>query len=123
MRKRPMKDLFEVLIPHFEKVEFLEKEYCFPVYIETKEFFEGGVIEINSKTSSQFISSILMVAPLAKNDVTIKIKDLKEDQLQSSKNEGSFSPSRNNTSQNKINHNNHNNHNNHSNSNHLHLHS
>jgi 3-phosphoshikimate 1-carboxyvinyltransferase len=42
-----------------------------PVFVEGG--LEGGVVEIPGNISSQFISGLLLVAPLAKQDITIKL--------------------------------------------------
>ena len=47
---------------------------CPPVTIHANGI-SGGTAEISGQISSQFLSSLLMMAPLAANDVTIKIKD------------------------------------------------
>ena len=47
---------------------------CPPVTINAKGI-AGGETEISGQISSQFLSAMLMMAPLAKGDITIKIKD------------------------------------------------
>jgi 3-phosphoshikimate 1-carboxyvinyltransferase len=47
---------------------------CPPVIINAKGI-RGGTAEISGQISSQFLSALLMMSPLAEGDVTIKIKD------------------------------------------------
>jgi len=47
---------------------------CPPVTIHARGI-EGGVASISGKMSSQFLSALLMAAPLAKGDIKISIKD------------------------------------------------
>ncbi|MFN9954664.1 MAG: 3-phosphoshikimate 1-carboxyvinyltransferase, partial [bacterium] len=46
--------------------------YSIPFTIHGKGQLQGGEIEIDASLSSQFISSLLLVAPATKNGLTIK---------------------------------------------------
>jgi 3-phosphoshikimate 1-carboxyvinyltransferase len=74
MRERPIFDLVLALKSLGVKITYLKKEGFPPIKIE------GGIINknevlISGKISSQFISSLLMIGPLIKGGLLIKIKD------------------------------------------------
>ena len=73
MRERPIKDLVDGLLQLGVDVSCSDTG-CPPVTINAKGI-KGGTAEISGQISSQFLSAMLMTAPLAKGDVTIKIKD------------------------------------------------
>jgi pentafunctional AROM polypeptide len=78
MRERPVGDLLDALrLQEFTTIEFLEKPDCLPIKVTSKGF-EGGEIYINSKKSSQFVSSILMAAPYAMKPVRLVLADIAE---------------------------------------------
>lgn len=67
MKERPIKSLCDTIIKLGAKIEYLEKEGFPPIKIITTGIL-GDSIEIDGSLSSQYISSILMVAPfLSKN--------------------------------------------------------
>ncbi|KAL9129326.1 MAG: hypothetical protein Q9217_002197 [Psora testacea] len=55
--------------------EDLEKKYghCLPLRIQASGGMEGGDISLDAKESSQYVSSILMCAPRAKQPVTLRM--------------------------------------------------
>lgn len=73
MRERPIKDLVDGMKQLGVDITCSDTG-CPPVKIEAKGI-QGGTAEISGQISSQFLSAMLMTAPLAKGDVTIKIKD------------------------------------------------
>ena len=73
MRERPIIDLVDGLLQLGVDVKCSDTG-CPPVVINAKGI-SGGTAEISGKISSQFLSALLMTAPLAKEDITIKIKD------------------------------------------------
>ena len=73
MKERPIKELVEVLRKIGAKIDYMEKEGFPPLRIIGTEL-EGGKVEINGDVSSQFISSILLIAPTLKNGIELKIK-------------------------------------------------
>ena len=78
MKERPMVDLLDSISGQKGvQIEFLEKKGHFPFALQS-EGFHGGRIEVNSKVSSQFVTSILLSAPYATNPVTLVLKDVKE---------------------------------------------
>eukprot|EP00187_Rhodella_violacea_P001430 CAMPEP_0174900680 /NCGR_PEP_ID=MMETSP0167-20121228/32227_1 /TAXON_ID=38298 /ORGANISM="Rhodella maculata, Strain CCMP736" /LENGTH=486 /DNA_ID=CAMNT_0016142147 /DNA_START=11 /DNA_END=1471 /DNA_ORIENTATION=+ len=73
MRERPIQDLVSALKPLGVDVVCSDTG-CPPVTIKASGI-KGGVTTVSGKISSQYLSALLMAAPLAKEDVTIKITD------------------------------------------------
>jgi 3-phosphoshikimate 1-carboxyvinyltransferase len=76
--KRPVKDLVDTLKQLGAQITYLEQEGFPPVRIKQSVILNGSrnlpkQITINGSTSSQFISAVLMIAPLIKN-IAINIK-------------------------------------------------
>ncbi|CAN8061830.1 unnamed protein product [Agarophyton chilense] len=74
MRERPIADLVDALKQLGADVECSDTG-CPPVVIRNKDGLPGGEAYVSGKISSQYLSALLMTAPLAKKDVTIMIKD------------------------------------------------
>ena len=72
MKERPIRKLVDVLRKMEANVEYLETEGFPPLKILGKEL-KGGEIEIDGTISSQFISSILLIAPTLDKGLTINI--------------------------------------------------
>ena len=75
MKERPIKELVSVLRKMGAKIEYLENEGFPPLKIIGTDL-EGGKIEIDGGISSQFITSILLIAPIFKDGIQIKIPSL-----------------------------------------------
>jgi 3-phosphoshikimate 1-carboxyvinyltransferase len=78
MKKRPMKPLFDALSEMGASFEFLEEDGFLPV----KVIGNGGTckdVTMDISKSTQFLSALLMVAPLTKNGLRIKITSKKKD--------------------------------------------
>ena len=73
IKERPIKELVNSLQELGVKIEYLEKEDFPPLKIIGTEI-DGGEIEIDGTISSQFISSLLLIAPNLKNGLILKIK-------------------------------------------------
>ncbi len=73
MRERPIIDLVDGLKQLGVDIT-CSPTGCPPVNINANGI-NGGTAEISGQISSQFLSAMLMTAPLSKGDVTIKIKD------------------------------------------------
>ena len=73
MKERPIKELVNSLQELGVKIEYLEREDFPPLKIIGTEI-DGGEIEIDGTISSQFISSLLLIAPNLKNGLILKIK-------------------------------------------------
>ena len=72
MKERPIGHLVDALHQAGAKVEYLENENFPPLKIFGTGL-KGGTVEIDGSISSQFLTAFLMSAPLAQDDVTIKI--------------------------------------------------
>ncbi|KAL5365301.1 Shikimate dehydrogenase [Aspergillus floccosus] len=73
MKQRPIGDLVDALTANGASVEYLEKKGSLPLKIGAGGGFAGGRINLAAKVSSQFVSSLLMCAPYAKEPVTLKL--------------------------------------------------
>lgn len=72
--ERPIKGLVDALLPLGVKINYLSKAGFPP--IEVLSNLSGGQTYLNGDISSQYFSSILMSAPYAKENITIKTKNL-----------------------------------------------
>ncbi len=73
LKNRPIGILVTALNELGVKIEYLEKEGFPPIKIHGTKL-EGGNIEISGSISSQFISSLLLIAPTLPNGLNIKLK-------------------------------------------------
>lgn len=73
MQVRPIGPLVDAMRTKGVNVKYLNKEGSLPVQVDAANGFEGGVIELAATISSQYVSSLLMSAPYAKNPVTLKL--------------------------------------------------
>lgn len=74
LNKRPIEDLVSGLTQLGAKIEYLRKKGCPPVKVLTSKL-SPGTIKIKGSVSSQYISAILMVAPLI-GEVNIEVLGL-----------------------------------------------
>jgi 3-phosphoshikimate 1-carboxyvinyltransferase len=72
MHQRPIGPLVESLRSLGASIEFIGQEGFPPLKIEGRELI-GGRISIDSSMSSQFISSLMLIAPVLKNGLEIKL--------------------------------------------------
>ena len=72
MKKRPIKELVKVLKKMEAKIDYLEREGFPPLKIIGKNL-KGGKITIDGSVSSQFISSILLIAPTIEGGIELEI--------------------------------------------------
>lgn len=73
MKQRPIGDLVDALTVNGAGVEYLERKGSLPLKIAASGGFAGGKINLAAKVSSQYVSSLLMCAPYAKEPVTLKL--------------------------------------------------
>lgn len=75
MQERPQGPLVDALRANGIDIQYLGKpgSQSLPVRIAAAGGFEGGEISLNAKVSSQYVSSILMCSPYAKNPVTLRL--------------------------------------------------
>ena len=71
MKERPIGHLVDALRQGGAKIDYLETEGYPPLHIHGG--FTGGKIAVNGSVSSQFLTALLMAAPLANNDTEITI--------------------------------------------------
>ena len=78
MKRRPMRPLFEALEQSGAEFTYLEKEGFLPVRVRGK---RGGFKEasLDISRSTQFLSALLMMAPVLGEDFTIHITSEKKD--------------------------------------------
>ncbi|MFK8256748.1 3-phosphoshikimate 1-carboxyvinyltransferase [Erwinia sp. AnSW2-5] len=72
MKERPIGHLVDALRQGGADVEYLEQEDYPPLRL--KGGFRGGEVAVDGSVSSQFLTALLMTAPLAENDTRIEIK-------------------------------------------------
>lgn len=73
MRKRPIKELVDVLCQLGAKIEYAgESDSCPPLLIHQAPM-RGGTVSINGSISSQYISALMMIAPGLSEGLTINI--------------------------------------------------
>jgi len=72
MKERPIGHLVDALRQAGANIDYLENEGYPPLKIEANGL-EGGDVQIDGAISSQFLTALLMAAPMAKNDTTITI--------------------------------------------------
>lgn len=73
MRERPIKDLLTALAQLGVDIKSENQNGCPPVIVNANGL-SGGTISVRGDVSSQYLSALLMVAPLAKSDVRITIE-------------------------------------------------
>ncbi|XP_019151672.1 PREDICTED: 3-phosphoshikimate 1-carboxyvinyltransferase 2-like [Ipomoea nil] len=75
MRERPIGDLVEGLKQLGADVDCFLGTNCPPVRVIGKGGLPGGTVKLSGSVSSQYLTALLMAAPLALGDVTIEIVD------------------------------------------------
>lgn len=73
MKNRPIKVLVEALNALGAHIDYVEKEGFPPLHIQGRAL-RGGEISLPGNVSSQYISAILMVAPLMEQGVTLHLE-------------------------------------------------
>ena len=72
MKERPIGHLVDALRQGGAQIDYLEQENYPPLRLRGG--FQGGNVEVDGSVSSQFLTALLMTAPLAPNDTVISIK-------------------------------------------------
>lgn len=72
MKERPIGHLVDSLRQGGANIDYLEQENYPPLRLRGG--FIGGEIEVDGSVSSQFLTALLMTAPLAPEDITIRVK-------------------------------------------------
>jgi len=73
MKDRPVRILAEALNALGAEIEYIEKEGYPPLRIHGKEI-KGGEIDIDGRISSQYLSALLMLAPVMQNGLRLHIQ-------------------------------------------------
>ena len=73
MKQRPIGALVDALRANGVGVKYLEKEHSLPVQVDAAGGLAGGVMELAATISSQYVSSLLMAAPYAREPVTLRL--------------------------------------------------
>ncbi len=74
MRQRPIADLVDALRALGAGVEVLGRKGCPPVRV-LGGGLGGGAVEIDARRSSQYVSAVLIAAPYARKDVSLRFRD------------------------------------------------
>lgn len=74
MHARPIKELVTALRSLGAEIDYLGTEGCPPLRIRSTTHLKGGTIRMNGTVSSQFISAILLTAPLNTNKLVVEIE-------------------------------------------------
>lgn len=73
MQERPIGPLVDALRSNGSEVEYLNSQGSLPLKIKAGKGLKGGRIELGATISSQYVSSILMCAPYAQEEVTLAL--------------------------------------------------
>ncbi|KAI1178146.1 EPSP synthase-domain-containing protein [Nemania sp. FL0916] len=73
MKVRPIGPLVDALRSNGLRVEYLGQNGSLPLRVGAAGGLDGGVIELAATISSQYVSSLLMCAPYAKQPVTLRL--------------------------------------------------
>jgi pentafunctional AROM polypeptide len=71
MKQRPIGPLVDSLCANGSSIKYIESEGCLP--LEIQHGLKGGKVELEASVSSQYVSSILLCAPYAENEVTLQL--------------------------------------------------
>lgn len=72
MKERPIGHLVDALRQGGAKIDYLENSDYPPIHLQGG--FAGGEVSVDGSVSSQFLTALLMTAPLAEQDTSINIK-------------------------------------------------
>jgi 3-phosphoshikimate 1-carboxyvinyltransferase len=72
MRERPIEDLL-VALRQLGVVAYTERGNGYPPVIVEAHGLDGGMVRIKGDVSSQFLSGLLMAAPLARTEVSVEV--------------------------------------------------
>ena len=72
LRSRPMKDLHLALEQLGADVSWQNEKYCLPVTVQRGESYSYSV-QVAADTSSQFVTSLMLIAPVLPNGLTIEL--------------------------------------------------
>ncbi len=74
MKERPIGALVDALRSNGTSIDYLEGQGCLPLAVKgTASGFKGGKIQLSATISSQYVSSILLCAPYAAEEVLLEL--------------------------------------------------
>lgn len=73
MKQRPIAPLVDALRANGSNIEYVEGHRGMPIRVPSTGGLDGGRIELAATISSQYVSSILLAAPYAREPVTLKL--------------------------------------------------
>jgi 3-phosphoshikimate 1-carboxyvinyltransferase len=74
MQQRPLKPLTDALQQIGAELSFADKTGFPPVFITGNPILKGGSVKVDAGISSQYISALMMVAPVLKGGLTIELQ-------------------------------------------------
>jgi 3-phosphoshikimate 1-carboxyvinyltransferase len=74
MQQRPLKPLTDALQQLGAELSFTEKTGFPPVYITGNPYLKGGTVKVDAAISSQYISALMMIAPVLKGGLNIELQ-------------------------------------------------
>jgi 3-phosphoshikimate 1-carboxyvinyltransferase len=75
MQQRPIKPLVDALNSLGANIQYLNQEGFLPLVFNNSQI-NGGEVSIDASTSSQYISALLMIAPVLEGGLTIRFKEI-----------------------------------------------
>lgn len=72
LRQRPMRTLMDALVQQGVTVEYAKDHGYLPLRVKSSGL-AGGTLSLNAGVSSQYVSSLLLVSPFAREDTTISV--------------------------------------------------
>ncbi|KAI5820440.1 EPSP synthase-domain-containing protein [Pyronema omphalodes] len=73
MKQRPISPLVDALRANGSDIQYVEGHKGMPIRVPSTGGLKGGTIELAATISSQYVSSILLAAPYAREPVTLKL--------------------------------------------------
>jgi pentafunctional AROM polypeptide len=73
MKQRPIGPLTDALRANGSAIDYVDNQGCLPLRVPSTGGLSGGQIELAATVSSQYVSSILLAAPYAREPVTLKL--------------------------------------------------
>ncbi|EWC46139.1 pentafunctional AROM polypeptide [Drechslerella stenobrocha 248] len=73
MKQRPIGPLVDALTSNGAEISYMESQGCLPLKVVSTRGMRGGRIQLAATVSSQYVSSILMCAPYAQEEVTLTL--------------------------------------------------
>lgn len=75
IQERPISNLVNALRSLGAKIEYINKQNYAPLRISGNSELAGGVVELDASISSQFVSALMMIAPVIRNGLSIILQN------------------------------------------------